>query len=65
MLDSTEEENKNEETEKDVELKFRHFSITESAFNSLKSVSKFSKFLDSNYFLELSKKNTPPPEFYF
>ncbi len=62
LVDNTEEENKNEELEKDIEFELKSTSFI--SFSDLFSIEKQStKVTVLNYVLELSKKNTPPPEF--
>ncbi len=60
---NTEEENKNEELEKDIELELKrieNYSALEQSF--LKNDPSKSTYF---YTLEIPKKNTPPPEFFF
>lgn len=61
LHDSKDEENKNEELEKDIEIELRTFSkntLLEIFYEDDKDVTSF----NDSYYLELTKKNTPPPE---
>lgn len=61
MVDNTEEENKNEELEKDIELELYN-NAPLSFLHTNTSAKENVKNTMLYYCLELAKKNTPPPE---